>query len=80
MKALGADFIQNLFAGMPEGGVTQIMPQGDGLGEILVQTERPRHGSGDLSHFERVGQPRSVMVPRGIEEHLGLMLESSKGF
>ena len=65
--------------GVAEGGVAQVVTQGDGLGQILVEPQGPCHRPGDLRHLQRVGQPGAVMVPLGGQEHLGLVLEAAEG-
>ena len=55
------------------------MPQGRGLGQVLVQVQRPRDGAGDLRDFERVGQPGDEMILRRGDEDLRLVLEPPEG-
>ena len=45
------------------------------LNEDLVETERPADRPRDLRHFERVGQPRPVMIALVIDEDLRLVLQ-----
>ena len=45
-----------------EGGVAEVVAEGDGLGEVLVEGEGAGGGSGDLGHLERVGEPNPVVV------------------
>ena len=59
---------------MAERGVTEIVREADGLGEVLVEAERAGDRAGDLRHFEAVGQPRAVVVALVIDEDLGLVL------
>ena len=65
-------------ARVPKGGVAQVVTEGDGLGEVLVQPECPRDGARDLRHFQGVGKPRAEVVALGCEEHLGLVGEPPK--
>jgi hypothetical protein len=55
------------------------MSQGDGLSEILVETEGPGEGASDLSAFEGMGQTIAVVVSLVLDEDLGLVLETAKG-
>ena len=59
---------------MAKGGVAQVVAQGDGFGEVLVQTKRAGDGAGDLRDFERMGKPGAVVVPLGRKKDLGLLL------
>ena len=56
------DVLKGVFPGVAEGGMPQIVPQGDGLGEVLVEAQRPAQGAGDLANLQRVGQPGAVVV------------------
>src|SRR5215472_175184 len=55
------------------------MSQRQGLGEILVETERPADRPRDLRHFEAVCQPGPVMVPLVVDKDLRLVRESAEG-
>ncbi len=39
----------------------------------------PRHGAGDLRHFQRMGEPRAVIIAFMLHEDLRLVLEPAKG-
>ena len=67
----GAEFVENRLADVAERGVTQVVAEGDGLGQVLVQVQRPGDGPGDLAHFEGVGQARPVMVASRRDETPG---------
>ena len=69
---------KSLLAGMAEGGMPQIMAEGHGFGQILVQAERTRDRAGDLRHFERMREARAKMVALGSDEHLRLVGQASK--
>ena len=77
-EAAGAEFVENRFADVAERGVTQIVAEGDGLGQVLVQIQRPGDGPCDLAHLEGVGEARPVMVPSRRDEDLGLVLEPAE--
>ena len=47
-KAAGAQAVQRALSRVAEGGMPQVVAQGDGLGQILVQPQRPGDGAGDL--------------------------------
>ena len=45
---------QRLLSRVAERGMAQVMAEGDGLRQILVQAERPGDGAGDLGDLQRV--------------------------
>jgi hypothetical protein len=47
--------VKRLLADVPERRMAQIMTQADGLGEVLVQPERPSHRPRDPARLDRVG-------------------------
>ena len=69
---------ERLLAGVAERRVPQIVPERDGLGQVLVQPERPRDGARDLRHLERVGEPGAEVVALGGQEHLRLVRQASE--
>ena len=71
-KALLFD-VADRFAGMTEGSVSQVVAQGDGLGELFVQAQRPGQGTRYLAHLQGVGHARAVVIPARSQEHLGLV-------
>ena len=78
-EAILQEMIQRPFSDMAERGVPEIMPQGDGLCQILVQAQgtgqRPRH----LGHLEGMGQAGAIVIPLGREKDLGFKLQAAKG-
>ena len=71
--------IERTLPGMAEGRVPEIVGKRQGLGQILIDTKRPRHGAGDLRHLETMGEPRAVVIALVIDEHLGLVGEPTEG-
>ena len=71
--------VERALAGMAERRMAEIVGQRQRLGEILVQSERAGERARHLRHFERVGEPRAVMVAFVEHEHLGLVLEAAEG-
>ena len=71
--------VQSPFSRVAEGGVPQVVPQGDRLGQILVEPERPRDGAGDLGNLERMGEPGAVMIPLRGKENLRFVFEAAEG-
>ena len=73
-----ADPVQHRLAGMAEWCVAEIVSQGNGLCQILVQAKCPRYRPGDLRDLQRMGQPRPVVIAERREKHLRLMLEPAE--
>ena len=63
---------------MPERGMPQIVRQRHGLCQILVKPQRPRDRACDLAYFQRMGQPRAIMLPLVMKKHLRLVLQAAK--
>ncbi|MPN10356.1 hypothetical protein SDC9_157651 [bioreactor metagenome] len=80
LKPAGMYFIQNLLSGMSKGRMPQIMPQRNGLRKVFVEPQPPGNGTGNLVDLQRVGKPRTVMVPHRGKENLRLMFKPAKGF
>ena len=78
-KSGAAQIIQYTLPGMSEWRMPQIVPQGDSLRQILVETQRLGHGSGYLGNLQGMGQPGTVMIPPGRQKYLGFVLQTSKG-
>jgi hypothetical protein len=71
--------IERAFAGMAEGRMAEIVGKRKRFGQILVGTEVASERAGDLRHFERVGQARTVVIAFVIDEDLGLVVEPAEG-
>ena len=79
VKPVRDEPFQHALARVPERRVPEVMPEGDGFGQLLVEPEHLRDGARNLRHLERVGQSRAVVIALWREEHLGLVLEPAKG-
>jgi len=53
--------VQNLFAVMAEGRMTEVVRQRNGLGQILIEPERTGDATGDGGDFQCVREPRPQM-------------------
>ncbi len=73
------ELVQRRLSGVPERRVAQVVAQGNGLCQVLVQAQGPGDGPGDLRDLEGVGQARPVVVAEGRQEDLGFMLEPPEG-
>jgi len=70
--------IQRPLAGVAERRMAEVMGQGQGLREILIEAELPGQRTGDLRHFERVAQAGAVMIAFVEHEYLGFVLQAAK--
>ena len=70
--------VQGFLAGMAERGMAEIVGQRQGLGQILVEAQRPADRARDLRHFEAVGQPGAVMVALVVDKDLRLVDQPAK--
>jgi hypothetical protein len=59
--------------------VAEVVPEGDRLGEVLVQPEGTSGGASDLGDVQRVGEPHPVVVPLRRQEDLRLVPKASEG-
>ena len=65
---------------MAEGSVPQIMAKRDGLGEILVEAERPRNGARYLGNFQSMREARAEMIALRRKEDLRFVRKPPKRF
>ena len=70
--------VERLFAGVPEGRVADVVDQGQGFDQVDVQAELGCDGSGDLRHFDGVGQAVAKVVGKAPGKNLGLGLQTAK--
>ena len=75
----GHEPVEDHFAGVAEGGMAQVVGQGDGFSEVFVEAEDAGQGAGNLGDLDGVGQTGAVVVAFGVEKDLGLPFESTKG-
>ena len=59
--------------------MAEVVGEAQGLGQILVEPERPGDRPADLRDFEAVGEPDPEMVAVGRDEHLGLVAQAAEG-
>jgi ADP-ribose pyrophosphatase len=76
---IGHKLIERGLTGVSEGWMPEVMRQGDGLGEIFVESEGACDAATDGGDFDGMGQAGAVVIAGPIEEDLGLVLESSEG-
>ena len=71
--------IQRILPGMAEGGMAEVVGDGQRLRQIFLQRQFPGDGARDLRDFQAVGQARPEMVAFVVDEDLGLVLQAPEG-
>ena len=71
--------VEDFLARMAERRVAEIMRKRHGLGEVLIQAQRTGDGTRQLANFDRMGEPRPVMIALVRDEDLRLVRETPKG-
>ena len=66
-------------AGVAERGVAEIVREGDGLGEVLIESEGAGDRAGDGRHLDGMGEPGAEVIAAAAEEDLGLVFETAEG-
>ena len=79
LKAVRHQLVQNTLPGVTEGGVAQVVAEGHGFGQVLVEPQGTGDGSGDAHDLQGVGHSGTVVVASGLEEDLSLVLQAAKG-
>ena len=77
--ALAQQLVECLLPRMAERRVTDVVPDRDRLGEVLVQAQRPRDPARDPGGLERVREPGAEVVALGIDEDLRLVAQAAEG-
>jgi hypothetical protein len=75
-----ANLVKGLLSRVAERSVPQVVAQGDGFGQILVQRQGFGHSPGNLGHLQGVGEAGAVMISPGDQKHLSLVLEAAERF
>ena len=70
---------QGVLAGVAEGRVAEVVGQGQGLGQVLVEAEIAAHRARDLGNLQRMGKPGAEEVALVVDEDLGLVSELAEG-
>ena len=73
-----ADLIEGVLTDVSERRVAEVMPEADGLGKVLVEVQGTGDGSGDLGDLQGVRQAGHVVVTKGRDEDLRLVLEAAE--
>jgi hypothetical protein len=72
------DLIQDILTHMTERGMTQVMTQGDGFSQILIEIQGTAYSASYLRDLKGVGEPCYIMVSLRSNENLRLVLEAAK--
>lgn len=75
-----AQLVEHALTGMAKGGMSQIVRQRDGLGEVFVETQCTSNRAGNLRNFERMGHTGAVMIADRRKENLRFLLQTAKRF
>ena len=76
--ALAKAAVQCFLSNMAEWRVSKVMTKPNCFGQILIELQRPRNGSGDLSYLKRMRQPRPIVIPKRRNKNLRLVLEPTE--
>src|SRR5215210_3701049 len=70
---------EGFFSSVTEGGVAEIVAEGDRLCEVFVEAESTGYGAGYLHHLQRVREACPEVVAVRGDEDLGLVHEPAEG-
>jgi hypothetical protein len=79
-ESFAAELVQDILTDVPERGMSQVMAQGNCLGQILIQIESTAYGAGYLGNLQGMCEPGYVMVPLRSNEDLCLVFEATESF
>ena len=79
MGKMADDLLHDRLARMAERRMSNIMPEGNGLRQILVEPQSACNRTRDLRHLKTVRHARAVVVPRN-DIDLRLVLQAPKRF
>ncbi len=71
--------IQRVLSGMTEWCVAKVMSQRHRFGQLSIQSQCTRDGPCYLRHFDRMCQPRAVIITFVFDEDLCFVLQPPKG-
>jgi len=72
--------IEGILAGMPKRGMANVMPEGHGLDQVLIETEGLGAGAGDLCHLQGMREARAKVILRGGNEDLGFLRKAAESY
>ena len=71
--------VEDGLAFVAEGGMAEVVGQGDGFAEVFVEAEGAGDVAGDGGDFHGVGEAGAEVVPGAIKEDLGFVFEAAEG-
>ena len=73
------ELVEGVLTLVAVGGVAEVMSEGDGFGEVLVDAEGAGDVAGDGGDLHGVGEAGPQVVAGAVEEDLGLVFEPAEG-
>jgi hypothetical protein len=70
--------VEDFLPFMAEGGMAEVMGEGDGFGEIFVEAEGASDVAGDGGDLDGVSQARAEVIPSAVKEDLGFVFEAAE--
>ena len=74
------EFVQRPLARVSVRRMPEVVPERYRFGKILVEPKRARNRTRYLAYFERMREPRPIVIAFGREKHLRFMFKSAKRF
>src|SRR6266516_1652462 len=71
--------VEGFLSGVAEGGVSDVVNESEGFGEIDVEAEGSGDGAGDLGNLEGVSEAVAEMVAVATGEDLGFGFKAAEG-
>ena len=71
--------VERILAGVGEGRMPDVVGQGEGFGEVLIESEGGGDGAGDLGDLDGVGETIAEMIGKAGGEDLGLGFQAAEG-
>ena len=72
-------FVERVLAGVAEGRMAEVMRQGNGFHQRLIERQGAGDRAPDLRYFDRVRDTGAIQVTLVIDENLGLVGQAPKG-
>ena len=76
IESAGHECVEHALPRVTEGRVAQIVSESDGLGQFLVQAQDLGDRARDLRHFERMREPRPIVIAGRRKKHLRLVFQA----
>lgn len=79
LAVAGEDGVEGVLTGVGKGGMTDVMSEGEGFGEVFVEAEDASGGTGELGDLEGVGEAVAEVIGDAGGKDLGLGFEATEG-